>query len=678
MDKRMREARVDEALRHWKSKARDRFHYLYPPDLFLIDPNARRPYVVPGSFIPEPLGGSVQVRDRRAQGRYLGSEAADFIVGAFLPEGHKKRWEFRHFRAANEPSHQVPGSAAIDQLYGTATPSHPLSDLVGSPEDLPIEIDLQAARVYYPSVINVEGMPDHARYYWSDALAHVATSPAGDPSSVWLSRDPLSTPLTVLLPRCQDADEASYASIGSEVLRSIVLIPDLVMSRCFFANRLTLFAERAPLTRVVRFHHDGENVPAVVATKHCSEGVRLELDCQAMLSRIPQALAEDPALATDLSLACIGRELARTLISGSSFLNSLYEIEPLLTLLTAMDTLWTIEGGMGLCSFETRTTDEVVETIGRLIPGEGARLALAGFDQTDRARWESVFDQHGPLLRRLIAQACDRSSLVPFAEEVVIETLRRAVHLWAMRMVTMGDESLMVHLGRGPEASSVSITLYDALQGGSGVARTLYERILKDRATIARSFSDILRGVLRCDVDLMNRIEIGLLQHHTPERLYALAQGPGELLDQVIRQQMAVSIPAEASVLPTNEMDDLTTYVRRDFGRFAASEEMTAFFCSTARLYGQVSGLISRTPRATDLLLLDRGEIYDPRALVLWQQYLARESAGKSELLVRIEEMTPTCVGSCPECLEFEAFNTSRWDADWLIERRLLHAVLEG
>ena len=96
MDDEIKKRRLSAIKLYWENH-RDQIHF-HIPDLYSVDPLAHEidPLIVPSTFIPEPVGGTIDVYQRA--GSRIDSEPTDFILMNFLPGGYKKRWWFRMYR----------------------------------------------------------------------------------------------------------------------------------------------------------------------------------------------------------------------------------------------------------------------------------------------------------------------------------------------------------------------------------------------------------------------------------------------------------------------------------------------------------------------------------------------------------------------------------------------------
>lgn len=107
------------------------FPYLDLAGLYGSDPVAESPYIVPGTFIPEEIGGSVTVVDAEEDaGETLAHENLNQMLNNFLPGGYKQRWgNFDLWRGAWHHDSEI-GHADISPMFEWKK-SLPLTDLLG-------------------------------------------------------------------------------------------------------------------------------------------------------------------------------------------------------------------------------------------------------------------------------------------------------------------------------------------------------------------------------------------------------------------------------------------------------------------------------------------------------------------------------------------------------------------
>jgi len=108
--------------------------------------------------------------------------------------------------------------------------------------------------------------------------------------------------------------------------------------------------------------------------------------------------------------------------------------------------------------------------------------------------------------------------------------------------------------------------------------------------------------------------------------------------------------------------------------RLLTSPAISAFYQGVAENYKHLYEVLERAPTSVEVAisLLER-PITDPRGQALVAQFAALRG-GISELVPRVEEVLPLCIGSCPDCLGDSRLSFSQGDKP-VPDRNLL---LEG
>jgi len=130
--------------------------------------------------------------------------------------------------------------------------------------------------------------------------------------------------------------------------------------------------------------------------------------------------------------------------------------------------------------------------------------------------------------------------------------------------------------------------------------------------------------------------------------------------------------------LHAKKREDLLAFCKIDINRLVSSEDIAAFYSELIRGYTDILKKLHRTPTTIDLLLYCSGDMfYDPRATAAFEKYRTRKKGDLSELVVRIEEMMPSCINGCPECIEISSSYGQDLFESTLLNKRLLARLLE-
>jgi len=171
--------------------------------------------------------------------------------------------------------------------------------------------------------------------------------------------------------------------------------------------------------------------------------------------------------------------------------------------------------------------------------------------------------------------------------------------------------------------------VYDDLEGGSGTV--LSYRVQTDGLL---NLTGIFNRHRACPTSVVESEVIQILTdtRHDADSLHGLAQR------------------ADATILGEGETP-LHAETALRLRRLLTSPAITAFYQGTAENYNHLCEALERAPTSIEVAisLLER-PITDPRGQALAKQFAALRG-GISELIPRVEEVLPLCIGSCPDCL---------------------------
>ena len=167
--------------------------------------------------------------------------------------------------------------------------------------------------------------------------------------------------------------------------------------------------------------------------------------------------------------------------------------------------------------------------------------------------------------------------------------------------------------------------IYDNIEGGNGTTSSYIDRLGRQM-----SLEDICSNQKQCDTskDEKSILKLLLDRSYTADTLYSLARNPQSLREKGFSDQALFKL-----------------------GRLAASPSITAFYQGVGESYDVLKQTLKREPGEEALACyLDERPIADPRGNQLYEQFKTPRG-GISELIPRIAEVLPLCLGSCPDCL---------------------------
>lgn len=679
MERRRNLERTLGGLTYWRAlQARSHaYPYFHPPNLFAIDPCVVKPYYVPGTFIPIYVGGDIEIHDiSGGRVKSEGSETKEFILANFLPGGYKKRWGFHHYRAVWAPSEKHLECANIRPTFRFEK-SVPLSRIYTESETFsPLNIPVQQATIYFPDQVKVEKVPAHAKYYWDEGqhlLRHASTG-----NTIEVARDPLSTPLYTNILIYGEPAERVIEFPEESLIKTISYLEKFVLARCYYANCIQLFGKATnTLTRLVRFYHDDDDTYALLGTEHLSQATVLEFSLKELFERIPDVLQEDGILQNDLRMQYVLLQLYESVLYQQTPLDSTYDIDGLYQLLVALD-YWIRQTGRAenLKELFEQETPDVELLLQELIPSSNeTRLRLAGYNPARRDDLIYLIIENRILFGEIFNRAFDINELEYFCRRVLCTTLEKTVTVWLQQFFgSAGDGLTYWHESDG---ETMAFYAYDRYQGGSGIAKELFRKF----QGISPELFDVrktLEQSLLCDVDITESVIHDLFRTYDPEFLVAGFSGVESDQDTILRLALEKFERQYGLNLHAKKREDLLVFCKIDIKRLISTEDTAAFYSELIRGYTDILKKLHRTPATVDLLLYCSGDMfYDPRATAVFEKYRTRKKGDLSELVVRIEEMMPSCISGCPECIEISSSYGQDLFESTLLNKRLLARLLE-
>jgi len=678
-------ARLKAAREFWHDYqgTRSTWAHMQPPDLGKIDPFVKKPYYVPGSFIPENVGGTIHVVNR-SQTRLvsLESESKEFVMANFLPGGYKKRWDFKHWQALWEISDQNVRHADIGATFEFGK-KIPLSQIYDKTTFSPMEIPTNETIVYFPETVFVTEIRNPNHLFWND-LDYFLTTDRNAGSTHDIVRDPLSSPLfEVVFNQSGINTEQSELDVifpEKSIIQFVRFIPTFELIRCYYANCLHLFTRQEPLTRVIRFSHDADHKYALLGTEHLSQAVVFYIDINSYIGNLPNILEADQVLENDLRFSFFRDLLQHSILFSNSNLNSLYDVDWVFEIILALDYWIKMEDpSRDLRSFIALGRQEQRLILSQLIPTDAdTRLRLAGYtpDRVDRIL--ALLDSTPSLLSSLILRMYDNVEFKKYVTNVLATSFEKAIQIWGQRVFSAIGEGLTFWQAGPDNTGILKIYAYDSSQGGTGIAREFYTKIsmtLKDRDT---DINDQIWKTIQCDVDIAGNVIHLILKKYDTNFLSGVFSIDDSTRHQIIVTAIEEDESARHITLKDKVRDDIETFIKLDFKRLTASEELIALYRELALGYSEIKEKLKRTPTTNDLLLYaSANRFYDPRAVQLFDYFRTMRKGDLTEICIRVSEIIPACTNACPECLDFGGYYDRSIGQSNHVDKRLIMHILE-
>ncbi|QYZ78054.1 hypothetical protein E2N92_00715 [Methanofollis formosanus] len=658
-------ARLRAAHNYWQKfgsgPGKFNYAYMHPPDLFNLDPATVKPCCVPANFIPERVGGTIAIV-QRTEGRQqtLDAEGKEFILSNFLPGGYKKRWGFKHFRAIWQPSSCVQGASKIEQTFDCRKVVA-LNEIYSQETFSPLDLPTDQTSIYFPETVYVEEIEPHGIFYWDDTI-HLLTQRRTEGTTHEAKRDPISSPLWETIPLSVldttggSGDTNAVTFQQDSLLQSAAYIPDFRLARCYYANCLQLFTNGQSLTRLIPFYHDQDDQYALIGTEHISQAVIFSIDLRPHLEKVMTDVASQPVLQNDLRLAYLGTLLHSSVLQKEGLLGSLYDVDWFLNFLCGVDyVLKEMNPDHDLGAFFRKNLDEQKRIVSQLIPQESEiRLRLAGITPEHRVEIIEILEKHQRKLRGLIEEAFNETSFRGFIQQVLSQTIEKAIQVWSQQVFSIVGEGL-TFWSDSMDNGQLHVYAYDTYQGGTGIAREFYAKIQTLVAEPADSINDQIRQAILCDVDVGDAIIRSIFKKYNTHFLSGVFLEDKDLQEQVVNNALDDLEKNRHISLDNKKRDDICTFVKLDLKRFTTSEDLIAFYRELVLGYDKVKSVLKRTPNSTDMLLYCSAHpFYDPRALRLFEVFRTRHKGDLTEISARVDEIMPVCINACPECIDLD------------------------
>jgi hypothetical protein len=320
----------------------------------------------------------------------------------------------------------------------------------------------------------------------------------------------------------------------------------------------------------------------------------------------------------------------------------------------------------------TSLSDEV----DRLLPDDATRhLRLLGHEGRAVSEIRETIDEYHDPLAELLARSRNDELLLSFAERVFVHSAEHALSTWSNDLTGSGTSfELWYDVNfQAEDAETATISVYDPIQGGAGLAKEVYERLQNDPPEIGSG----LAAQGRCHSATADRSTVDLLASYPDGSLYDVYRNDHDKFTDLVEEKVRerVDDPDAYSI------DDLVSHVEQRIQRLFETRDLAQFYSYVGGEYTKVETEVGRVPRIVDLALhLDRHVFTDPAIKSTYDRF-ADDSGRRdiAELGERLGELTVQCVTACPDCLKTETglclHGTGQQEAR--LNRRLLTAVFD-
>ncbi len=658
--------------------------YCHIPDLFDLDPEARRPFSVPSSFIPEQVGGNVSVTS--AEGGFLASEPLDLILGSYLPGGYKRRWEFDIWTGNFDPSEKQ-GFAQIERGMEIQA-REPLDSLLPSIEKeqyTPYQHSVDDVGVYIPKEFyvwnpSVNADVDITNYIWDPEQKFIYNFKPDDVPEHQLEKlksDPTSQFLWFkhLLSLGEDVTVKQLGHLSEGLFKKAEFNNDTSFLKCYYATLLTLYGKDQTFSDVIQYRHDGDGQTAFVGSREDSQVVLFSIDGQVLSNSLDGALDVNSNLFVDLQFALLYRRLWDRLFFQEEALDHAFSVNPFFTALVALDYTLFVASDTPDSIFET-DIKTIRETLPSLVPESNSRLGLMDYDDAQIEEYITLFETESDVLSEIFEECRSEEAVYQFSEHVLVHSLKHALASWAAEFSAGGNEFEAWYDVNYQQTNvdGIQIGIYDTIQGGAGVSKEVFD----DLQTISDEV--LLTGIAEqgcCHIAATEDTVVDLFAEVESELLFDRIQSMGQSTDGEFRS----IFDRIGDDHRHTDYEDIRPQLRLRLESLTETREMTRFYSAVANEYRRVEEKIGRTPQPVDVVFaLEDRTFFDTRVRQTYERFANRQSQRRdlSELAERVEEITKQCVRACPDCLKRQSCTHQYRYQEQMLDRRLLTRAISS
>ncbi|MDA7618221.1 DEAD/DEAH box helicase [Verrucomicrobia bacterium] len=628
-----------EAAEKWVKRFEGKsYKYLHPANYLNSLPldirgQSRNPsWVIPSTFIPEPLGGTIAVEGTGRQ-QINETESKLQALASFLPGGFKNRWRFQLWYGEWNEANGRPRWADMSDF---ARNSEVISTLEQGLSGRPIPpalrgFDLKSTYLCNPRSLRVQSGPDHFTLTTDGSRIKTPNDP---PGGIRLSREPSASAQTYdLIVRNEENTTADIDIDGDDLGVNSLQFGENDLFRLFYSNLVSCYPQASrnsqappPLSINLKFYDQDNDRPIIPTVRLRTQGITLKGEITAEEIQSKMDHCKETLTFEEHYWRLVYRYIWRkefldkngTQGQGIDF---------------SFDCIKTLKA-LQFMDYRTRLThqdsplEELSETeIISVFQECRALCKEMGLDLFDSAadgnivphwnRWrDEILVPARNNMRGEIVDSFTQSLAMAICRDVADKTNTN------LDLIKVSSESYQQNQN---DPYSFYACIYDNIEGGNGTTSSYI-----DRPSRQMSLEDICSNQKQCDTskDEKSILKLLLDRSYTADTLYSLARNPQSLRDKGFSDQALFKL-----------------------GRLAASPSITAFYQGVGESYNNLKKILKREPGEEALACyLDERPIADPRGKQLYEQFKIPRG-GISELIPRIAEVLPLCLGSCPDCL---------------------------
>jgi len=611
--------------------------YLHPPDYFSYLPldqdgnSISGQFKLPTSFIPEPIGGNVNVElgNNRPDER----ESLLQMLANFLPGGFKIRWNFKLWYGEWIPVPNKEGYADVTNICRNGNSLGTLKDNLGErPVPLTLEMVNQKSILIEPLKIPVS---TGRKNFKLDSNRRRVILQEGDASNgPQLIKEPSSVVQFVDLPILEDGDGLIKLRVDENAfgVDKVLYSPSLTLLRLFHSNIVTAYPSSSGSDAIgitVRFWDPDRRERIIPTARLLSQGIRLEgrISKDNLINKIKQNL-ENSKMFEEHVWRNVYKNIWRVLLLGEGLdewrLPNPFAALDLVRVLKFLDYREKITGELKI---EDISQEDILEKL------EKSRDLCEKIDLKIFEPWSEIekliecWDSFKEQILNKSRESMDEEIVESYSISLG-RALTREIALETNTNLDMVEVS-SAHQKKG-EDFELLISVYDQIQGGSGTVLSFIET--KDRSI---DIDKIIETNSTCQTFELEQKILRILQDkkHNADTLFS------KLDEMKLESEMKIKIK-----------------------RLLVSEEVTAFYIGVAENYKELNEKLKRVPTSVELAIsLHERPISDIRGRNLVMKFSDKQG-GIAALIPRVEEIIPICIGSCPDCLGDSRFSYHQGD----------------
>lgn len=629
---------IIEAAEKWVKRFEGKtYSWLHPADYLNNlpidrDGKPRDPsWVIPPTFIPNPLGGTIAVEGSGRQ-QINETESKLQALASFLPGGFKNRWGFHLWYGEwNEAN----GRSRWANVSDLARNSEELGTLEEGLSGRPIPpalrgFDLQQTYLCNPRSLRVRS--DQERFSLNADGSRIKRQDEQGLPGIQLSREPSASAQTYDL--ILGTEENTPVTIdGRDLGVKSLQFGENDLLRLFYSNLVSCYPKAPPNGLApppssinLKFYDQDNDRPIIPTVRLRTQGITAKGEITAEEIQSKMDLCKDTSTfeehywrlvyryiwrkefldkngtrgqGIDFSFDCIKTLKA---LQFMDYRTRLTQKDRPLEDLSETEIISVFQGCLDLCNglgFDLFNSDAV----GNIVP------------HWNRWRDEILVSARNNMTEEIVG-SFTQSLAMAICRDVADKTNTN------LDLIKVSSESYQQSQNA---PYSFYACIYDNIEGGNGTTSSYI-----DRASREMSLKDICFTQKQCDTSRDEKaiLELLLNTSYTADTLYSLARNPQSLKDKGLSEQALFKL-----------------------GRLAASPSITAFYQGVGESYNNLKQILKREPGEEALACyLDERPIADPRGRQLYEQFKTPRG-GISELIPRIAEVLPLCLGSCPDCL---------------------------